>query len=222
MAQAKIFPFKDSVKIGWEIVKKNFWFFLAALIVLCVLSGLESFIPKEAVKSYPPLGGLRFILYVISLFFSLLLSLGLIKVALAFIDGGRPDFKELFVCSDKVINFFLASLLYGLIVLGGTILLIIPGIIWSLKFSLYKYFIVEKNAGPIEALKMSAQATAGAKWNLFLFGFVLAGINILGFLCLFIGLFFTIPLSWIAMAYVYRQLLAQTSLTAPAATTPAA
>jgi uncharacterized membrane protein len=101
---------------------------------------------------------------------------------------------------------FLASLLYGLIVLGGFILLIVPGIIWCLKFSQYKYFIVEKNAGPVEALKLSAQATDGAKWKLFSFGFVCLGINLLGLICLGVGVLFTAPLTMVAMAFIYRKL----------------
>jgi|GEM_PF-4642886 len=48
------------------------------------------------------------------------------------------------------------------------------------------------------------------KWQLLGFGLVMAGINILGFLCLFIGLFATIPTTLLAAALVYRKLLNQT------------
>jgi len=41
------------------------------------------------------------------------------------------------------------------------------------------------------------------------FGFVLAGINILGTLALLIGLFATIPTTMVATAFVYRKLLSQ-------------
>jgi uncharacterized membrane protein len=217
MAQTKIFPFKESLKTGWNITKDNFIFFLLATIVLFLISSLGSLIPTNAVKAQPSLGAIRFVLDVISIFLSILINLGLIKVMLMFLDGQKPKFKELFSLSNKVITMFASSLLYGLIVMGGFILLIVPGLIWGLKFSLYKYFIVEKNAGPVEALKLSAQATGGAKWNLFLFGFVCAGVNILGLLCFGIGLLFTIPLTWIAMTFVYRKLAAQIGTAAPEA-----
>jgi uncharacterized membrane protein len=188
-----------------------------ATIVTILISCLGNIIPADAIKNNHQLIIINFVLIVISAFFSILVSLGIIKASLALIDGKKAEFKDLFSLSDKVIKMFLASMLYCLIVFGGLILFIVPGLIWGLQFSLYKYFIVEKNAGPIEALKLSSQATAGAKWNLLLFSFVCAGVNILGFMCLFVGLFFTIPLTWVAMSYVYRQLIAQTEIATPTA-----
>ncbi|MDD5527802.1 MAG: DUF975 family protein [Patescibacteria group bacterium] len=209
MAQIKVFPFKESIKTGWSIARDNFIFFLLAAITLIIFSSLRNFVPLNAIKNHPQLGLLAFVLFVISIFFSILLDLGIIKAILELLDGKKPKFKELFSLSDRVINMFISSLLCFLIVLGGLILFIVPGIIWGLKFSLYRYFIVEKNAGPIEALKLSSQATKGAKWNLFLFGFICVGINILGALCLGIGLFFTIPLTWVAEVFIYRKLTSQ-------------
>jgi len=40
-------------------------------------------------------------------------------------------------------------------------------------------------------------------------------INLLGLLCLFIGLFATIPTTAVAWAFVYRKLLAQTETVQP-------
>ena len=56
---------------------------------------------------------------------------------------------------------------------------------------------------------MSGVLTEGVMWNLVLFWLMLAGINILGMLALGIGLIVTIPLSWLATAYVYRRLQLQ-------------
>ena len=131
----------------------------------------------------------------------------------------KRDFKSTRVY--KVLLFFkylIGSILYGLIVLGGMLLLIIPGIIWMIKFQFFSYLIIE-GLGPVEALKKSAQITRGAKRELFVFGFILVGITILGVLCLFIGLFATIPTTLLAVAFVYRKLLAaqDTAQGAPAA-----
>ena len=87
--------------------------------------------------------------------------------------------------------------------------MIIPGIIWAIKFQFYDYLIIDKKLGPIEALKKSAVITKGAKGNLFVFGLLLGGINLLGAICLLIGLFAAIPTTLVAKAFVYRKLLAQ-------------
>jgi len=95
-------------------------------------------------------------------------------------------------------------------VLGGTILLIVPGVIWAVKFQFFSYFIIDKGLGPIEALKKSSAITKGVKWNLLGFDLLIGGIALLGVLALLIGLLAAIPTAMIAMAFVYRKLLAQT------------
>ena len=92
------------------------------------------------------------------------------------------------------------------------ILLIIPGIIWGIKFQFFSCFIVDKGVGPIEALKRSSVITKDAKWDLFLFNLLLILINLLGAICLLIGLFVTIPTTMVDWAFVYRRLFTQTEI----------
>ncbi len=103
-------------------------------------------------------------------------------------------------------EYLFGSILTRLIALGGTILLIIPAIIWAIRFQFYAYFIIDKEAGPIEALRRSLTITKGSTWNLFLFGLLFVAINLLGMLCLLIGLFVTGPITMVAVAFVYRRL----------------
>ena len=88
-------------------------------------------------------------------------------------------------------------------------MLIVPGIIWAIKFQYYGYFIVDKGLGPIKALEASSELTDGIKWDLFLFGLLLFCINILGLLCLLIGSFATVPTTMLAYTFVYRKLESQ-------------
>jgi len=52
------------------------------------------------------------------------------------------------------------------------------------------------------------RVTDGAKWQILLFGLALAGVNVLGALALLVGLLFTIPMTMLATAFVYRKLAA--------------
>ena len=99
--------------------------------------------------------------------------------------------------------------------------MIVPGLIWGVRFQFFGYLIVDQKLGPIEALKRSATITKGSLWQLFSLWNVIALINLLGVLCLLVGLFATLPVSMIAMAYVYRKLEGQTSQVSKSATTPA-
>jgi uncharacterized membrane protein len=138
---------------------------------------------------------------------STIVSIGMIKFILAMVDGRRPEYKELFVHYRYFIKYAVGSILYALIVLAGAILLVVPGIIWAIKYQYYYVLIVDQNRGPVTAIKESGRITMGYKWELFLFGLLLILINLLGLVCLVIGLLATIPLSLLAYMYVYRALL---------------
>jgi uncharacterized membrane protein len=86
------------------------------------------------------------------------------------------------------------------------ILLIVPGVIWAIKYQFYGYLIIDKKMGVMEALKKSAEMTDGIKLDLFGLGLVLLGVIILGALVLGVGLLAAIPTVWLATAYVYRKL----------------
>jgi uncharacterized membrane protein len=57
----------------------------------------------------------------------------------------------------------------------------------------------------MDAIKKSGELTYGSKWRLFKLSLLLIGVNILGALCLGVGLLVTIPLSWISLAHAYRK-----------------
>jgi uncharacterized membrane protein len=96
--------------------------------------------------------------------------------------------RDFFLAWDNVTKYILATMLYGLIVAVGTILLIIPSIIWALRYGLFGYYVVTQGAGPVEALRLSAAATEGHKGQLFGLDLLSCGIVVLGALCLGIGL----------------------------------
>ena len=93
-----------------------------------------------------------------------------------------------------------------LVVLGGLILLIIPGIIWAVRFSFSFYIVVDTKVGPVIAMKESYAITKGKFWKLLLFWIVVGLVNLLGLICLGVGLFVSVPVTTLASVYVYRWL----------------
>ncbi|MBP9854306.1 MAG: hypothetical protein KBD53_05525 [Candidatus Omnitrophica bacterium] len=135
-----------------------------------------------------------------------LITIGLIRVHLMISRDTKPSWTDLFNNVRFLIPYVLASLCYGLIIIGGLILLVVPAIIFSLMFSMYSYLIVDKGYGPIAALKRSRVITKGSRGRLAIFGLLVILLNIGGFLCLGVGLLFTFSISSIASAYVYDRL----------------
>lgn len=116
-------------------------------------------------------------------------------------------FRIYFLNTTCFFKYLGALILYSLIVVVGTILFIVPGIIWGIKFRFFSYFIVEdENCGIIESLERSAQITQESKWNLFLFNIILGFIGLLGFLAFFVGILLAMPVTVMATVFVYYKL----------------
>jgi hypothetical protein len=152
-----------------------------------------------------------FSLFVSSLLLSIFLvgfDLGFKRVALDIRDRNASVVERLFSAFNLVPQALIAWFLYWLVVSVGWFFFIIPGLIMLLRCAFFPYFIIDKNAGPIAALKMSFHATQGHIWDLFAFWIVMKIIMYLGFLT-WIGSLVTWPLSTLAYAFVYRQLISE-------------
>jgi uncharacterized membrane protein len=210
----KRFSIHEAIKFGWDTMKGNAGFLIVLLIIAFLIENLPGIIAKSVRNDLPVASS---ILYLTGWLLGFIVQMGLIKVCLKFCDGIKGQLDDLLSSFNLLATFAVGSVLYFLIILGGLILLIIPGIIWGIKFSFYSYFIVDKGLGPLQALKASAVATVGAKWDLFLLGLLLLLINLAGALCFLVGLLATVPTSMIAYAYVYRKLSTGKAATGPAA-----
>ncbi|MDP8213898.1 MAG: hypothetical protein RAO92_01170 [Candidatus Euphemobacter frigidus] len=203
----KGFTPESAIRYGWETMKKNLGFFIGVLLLAGFTVIIPNIISKLTEESMPVFSTCFSVLGGI---FQIIVSMGLIRISLNFVDNVESRAGDLFSCIPLLLKYFIASLIYGIIVGFGLILFIVPGIIWAIKFQFYSYFIVDKGSGPIEALKQSSAITRGVKGDLFVLGLLLFLINLLGALCLLIGLFATIPTAMVALAFVFRTLQAMT------------
>lgn len=200
----KSFSIQEAIRFGWETTKKNLWF----LVGITVIIGFIQFIPNLLESYIRDQNFLIILVNVISYLVSLGISLGAIKIYLSFVDKKKSEFSDLFSYFDPKLmwRYFLASFIYGIIVIIGFILFIIPGVYISIKYGLYAYLIVDKNLGVFESFTKSGEITKGRTWELFVFGLVLGLIVLAGLLALGVGVLVAAPVVSIAEAYVYRRL----------------
>jgi hypothetical protein len=209
----KYFNFTNVLGYGWRTMKQDLWFFVGVGIIWVAVSAGPDIV-RAFLKRLPlpePSGiVLGIALIVLGWIIAVIINIGITKIALSFCDEQKPPLGTLFDAFDCFWRYVGTMILYGLIILGGFILLIVPGIIWAVQFSLSYYFVVDRGLGPIQALKASSRTTNGVKWDLLGFGILCGLMNLLGFLCLIVGIFATYPTVLVATALVYRQLAAQT------------
>ena len=110
--------------------------------------------------------------------------------------------------SGCFLNSILATLLYELFVFIGTLLFIVPGILFSYSFSML-YFVMNDHPeyGPLEVLRESRRLMRGHRWQLFCLHFSFIGWGILGALCLGIGALWVSAYSQTASAVFYEELI---------------
>ncbi len=204
----------DALSFGWKTMKETFWFFAGYLLAMGIINivvqiSIENdnfdYIKGNLIASV----AIGIIVLLIASFVQALVEMGFIKNALEIHDGRDGMIDYLYSCYPLFLKYFAGTMLYYLISGIGLILLVVPGIIISIRFRYYEFLIVDEHLGPIDALKKSYEITRGQTFNLFSFALLQWLINVAGIMALLIGLFATLPMTKLADAYIYRRLLNQ-------------
>ena len=163
----------EYIKEAWGIYtkKENFIFFAKIMAVLVILGAAISFVTsyfypadylQNADYSNTPIV-IGFI--VLSLTSAVIGIWSLTTQYYSILKMGSSE-KEVFKLGYKNMwRFLLISLVVGLIVLGGTILLIIPAIIFGVWYSLSTFLVLDKNMRIREALKTSKLMVKDKFWK---------------------------------------------------------
>jgi len=201
------FSKREAIRFGWEATKNNLVFFVIFLIVAWALSGIFSSLGSTTWGSFFFASG--FIFSVINFVVSAFVSMAETKICLRLsaAPGETALIEDVWSAYPRFLNYLIGSILYALIIMAGFILLIVPGIIWAVKYSMFGYLIIDKDMPPVAAIKKSGEITKGVKWELFKLWLLFLGIIILGALALGVGLFAAFPTVLVAHAYVYRKLV---------------
>lgn len=139
---------------------------------------------------------------------SFVMSRGLYRAALGVCDGRPPDVGLLFAF-DGIGPFIVVSLLYGLAVLVGTLLCIIPGIIAAVAFVWAPYAVIDHGLAPMDAMRRSWDLTRARAGEVVLYLLVVYALNaVVTTVCGLLALV-TAPLMWLALAYAWRRLNGQ-------------
>lgn len=204
----KVFPTVGGCfEEGWSILKNNFLILLLAIIVAGIIEvpmGMnqmdwndnDSF--KFGVSAFKFLGFIYYFLVVTPFNYG---------VDWMFLKASRktePQFEEILDGFKKFLFVILSHLLVVGIVGVGFLLLIIPGIYLACKLIFVPFLIMDKKVDPIQAVKLSFYLSKGYFWTIFGMGVLSFFILILGFICLFVGVFVSIV--WInsAFAVLYK------------------
>lgn len=143
-----------------------------------------------------------FAVYLVFMFF----KTGFTKITLDLYDKDDSTVKTLFSGGRYLFRIIVATTLYMLMIGGGVVLFIVPGIYFAIKYAFYMYAIIDKNAGILESFSESAKLTHDAKWELFGLAVLTGALNSFAASAFGIGLLIISPLITLVWTYVYRKL----------------
>lgn len=190
-----------AISYGWNALKRYLGpFILIALVIIAVQVALS--LVGLAFDNY----WLQMTWNIITWVVGLILAMGLIRAALAVLDGHEPEVGMLFR-TDGLAPYLIASILVGVLFGVGLILCVIPGLIVLFLFAFYGYAIVDgRSNDAIDAMKMSYQLVTKHVGALLLLFILCLLINVLGALLCLVGLLFTYPITAVAIAYAWRKI----------------
>jgi uncharacterized membrane protein len=171
-------------------------------------SKIDIDLPKDSTSAQMAAWFFLLLIELLSAFITLFLLMGLNQISLDIYDTGTSSFNRLWAPLPKLGTFILASILYSCICAFGTLLFIIPGIIWALMYGFTDLIVIDSDRGPIEALQASNRLTYGYKWDLLFFAFV-AIVIVCASMITIIGPFILMYVMFLSRAYIYRTLQQQ-------------
>lgn len=205
---------------SWRLYRARFGTVLLLAPLLVVACQILTGVPNEFVSFIFSFAGFYF-------------SFGLLNLCLKLVDGEEASFKNFLPSAKQFLSYIIAIfipsiilvfiafgfiLLYDLLlgIFGGQAFLlnfllaflgvVVGFVVMARLYVLMPLFILDQNAGPIEALKRSWSATHGYTAQLIGYIFLMFALYILGTLLFVIGLVVTIPLVMILQSKIYRKI----------------
>jgi uncharacterized membrane protein len=194
-------PMGEYFKTGWGLFKQ----YPGGFVGFCVLY----LVIQATLHRIPYVGP------VASLAVSTPLIMGNFLVSAKLLHGQTPEFRDFFGGFQYVLPLLLLSLVAGLFIGIGTILLVIPGIYLAVAYLFSSYLVVDRRLDFWPAMELS-RLTVKPRWfGYFAFVLVVALLNLAGAIALGLGLLVTIPWSFCAVTVAYADLFGFQSNYAP-------
>ena len=158
----------SALRFGWETLKKRPWFFIGSTVVILLASGLINAFTTAIDGAMggsveePSIVGI-----VINLGLGTLLSMGATAFYLAAHDN--PETVDLTTLwhPHPFLNYLGASILFGLAVAAGFVLLVVPGVMLACAWCVAAPSLVADRTGIFAAFGRSADLTRGSRWQIF-------------------------------------------------------
>lgn len=183
---------------AWEPFKQNLGVVMGSFVVYSLAGNLGTFFPEGS--------GAAVFMSLVSLLIAAPLFVGLCWLDLKLVREEPAEFVDLFAAFAQIGRALAVFWLASLVQLVGLLALIVPGIIAMIGLFPTSFLVLDSNLGVVDCLRRAWSMTLGHKAEIFLLVLAVIGLNLLGFLALMVGAFFTGAFSILVAAAAYDEL----------------
>jgi hypothetical protein len=199
----------EVLRAAWEVFKKQWPVLMAALVLAAVPGGMMSAIPSFALllRLVEPNSLEYFVVYagstVVSMVVGAFFQVGYVRIVLDAARGKTPDFMAILSGFDRFFPVLATNLLLYLALFFGFLLLLVPGVILTLGFSLCSFYCVDARLGPIAALGESWRAMRGHKSAMLVYFLAAILVYLVGLLACCVGALPASVVLYVGWAIIY-------------------
>lgn len=202
---------RSSFNYGWKCFTENLGLILGSHITVIMLGGVANMLAERwswgfRYRYYYANSPMMLLFSLLSIFLTVWLTIGLLKINLKIVDRRPVAYQDLFTGADRFWPFFGESLLTGIAVGVAGMFLIIPGIVLAIYWIFSGFVVVDQGKGAIASIGESFRLVKGSFWSVAGFLVLAVILNIVGALLFGLGLFVTIPVTSLSLTYLYRRL----------------
>jgi uncharacterized membrane protein len=121
--------------------------------------------------------------------------------------GRRAEFADLFTGFNFFVPTLVASLVISLFVFAGSLACLIPALIVAAMYKFTYLFIVDKRMDFWPAMQASHAVVKNDYFGFTMFVLLIILVDVLGALCLIIGVFVAVPVTIAAITVAYREIV---------------
>lgn len=191
------FKFGEYISRGFELFKANIGGFILFTLLYFVISAVAGLIPF--------VGGL-----ISTIVLQPALIAGYFVVGKKIHHGEPYEFNDFFKGFEVIKDLSIAKLLIIIFVLAGTVLLVLPGIYLAVAYSAIIPIILFSKIEFWDAMEICRKLVTKNWFAIFGFIIVIALINLLGVIALIVGIFVTVPATYLAVYAAFEDIVGTT------------
>lgn len=176
-----------------ELLRGNIWNIWKPLLVIYLIELVISLIGNETFT-------------LISGYLMIPLTIGYMAYILNIVRKQEFSIKKMFNFYHNILPILGVSILTSLIIFGGTLLFIVPGIIFLYMYAMVNYLLADGSFNVMDTLAKSKQMMKGYKMDYFIFNLSFVGWVLLSVVTLGIALIYFLPYYNLSQSLYYEKL----------------